>query len=227
MENVSLPPEITPRIVFEDTHLVVLNKPAGLLSQGEATGDVNLVDYLRGYFGRNYVGLVHRLDRNTSGLMVVAKRSKSADRLTQSLQNGKLVRKYQAWVEGEVKTSARWEHYLLKDEKSNLVRVHPSGKKSALKATPLETSTLGGTLITLLEFELETGRSHQIRVQASAEGYPLVGDIKYGKTLSSDSKKFPRPALHSHWISFPHPMTEDVLTFSEPLPKDMLSLRRR
>ncbi len=227
MENVSLPTELTPRIVFEDTHLVVLCKPAGLLSQGEVTGDFNLVDYLRGYFGRNYVGLVHRLDRNTSGLMVVAKRSKSADRLTQSLQNGLLLRKYQAWVEGQVTQAARWEHLLLKDEKTNLVRVHPSGKKSALKTTPIETSMMGSTPITLLEFELETGRSHQIRVQASASGHPLVGDVKYGKNLSADTKRFPRPALHSHWISFPHPMSDEVLTFSEPLPKDMLALRRR
>jgi len=229
MENVSPPlsRELTPRIVFEDTHLVVLNKPAGLLSQGESTGDVNLVDYLRGYFGRNYVGLLHRLDRNTSGLMVVAKRSKSADRLTTALQNGELIRKYQAWVQGEVTSPSRWEHMLLKDEKTNIVRVHPNGKKSALKTTPIENSMMGQTPITLLEFELETGRSHQIRVQASSEGHPLVGDLKYGKNLSADTKNFPRPALHSYWISFPHPMTDETLTFSEPLPKDMSSLRRR
>lgn len=220
------PQALTPRIVFEDTHLAVLVKPAGLLSQGESTGDLNLVDYLRGYFGRNYVGLVHRLDRNTSGLMVVAKRSKSADRLTQSLQNGSLVRKYQAWIQGEMKTAARWEHSLLKDEKTNLVRVHPAGKKSALRAHPVSYSLMQNTPITLIELELETGRSHQIRVQASASGFPLVGDVKYGKDLSAAARDFGRPALHSHWISFPHPMSDEVLTFSEALPADMQSLLR-
>src|SRR6185312_17156504 len=88
----------TPKILFEDQHLIVLSKPAGLLSQGEKTGDENLVDWLRTYLGRPYVGLVHRLDRNTSGIMVVAKRTKSAQRLTDALQKGDLHRSYLGWV---------------------------------------------------------------------------------------------------------------------------------
>lgn len=113
-----------PPILFEDAHLVVLCKPAGLLSQGEHTGDNNLVDHLRKYFGRHYVGLVHRLDRNTSGIMVVAKRSKSAERLTKALQTGTLRRSYLGWIEGVLfsgknkETPLVWEDWLYRDEKA-------------------------------------------------------------------------------------------------------------
>src|SRR4051812_21602955 len=106
--------DLIPKILFEDPHLLVLDKPAGLLSQGEKTGDENLVDWLRQYLGRPYVGLVHRLDRNTSGVMVIAKRTKSASRLTEALQAGKIDRSYLAWVEGRLERPVRWEHYLWK-----------------------------------------------------------------------------------------------------------------
>ena len=119
----NFPAELTPRILLEDTHLAVLSKPAGLLSQGESTGDFNLVDWCRDYFGRNYVGLVHRLDRNTSGLMVVAKRSKSAERLTEALKKGQLVRIYQALLHGDLREPAEWVHFLKKNESTNVVSV--------------------------------------------------------------------------------------------------------
>lgn len=122
-------------ILFEDVHLIVLCKPAGLLSQGEHTGDQNLVDLLRHHFGRNYVGLIHRLDRNTSGIMVVAKRSKSADRLSQSLQSGAMRRSYLGWLEGEMKEPTfQWENWLTRDEKTKTTRVSHSQLKDAKKA---------------------------------------------------------------------------------------------
>ncbi|MBS1986075.1 MAG: RluA family pseudouridine synthase [Bdellovibrionales bacterium] len=218
-----------PRIIFEDTHLVVLSKPAGLLSQGEATGDENLVDWLRAYFGRNYVGLVHRLDRNTSGIMVVAKRSKSAERLTRALQEGKLHRSYLAWVQGDLRTPQRWQHKLVKDEQRNVVRVvtsaHPEAKEAVLRAEPVEWTTHQGIPLTLLRLVLETGRSHQIRVQAAHEGFPLVGDVKYGTgKLKPVLLQWGRPALHSSEIAFPHPMTHEEMRFTDPLPRDMKSL---
>ncbi|MGE0614055.1 MAG: RluA family pseudouridine synthase [Bacteriovoracia bacterium] len=208
-----------PRILFEDTHLVVLSKPAGLLSQGEHTGDENLVDWLRGHFGRNYVGLVHRLDRNTSGLMVVAKRTKSAQRLTQALQTGKICRSYLAWLSGSLPRPVCWTHWLSKDGDSNTVRVvapHSPGAKAALlNARPRRPGTWEGSPITLMEIELDTGRSHQIRVQAASEGHPLVGDAKYGSAL-----RFHRPALHSFRIRFSHPMSGEELEFVEEFPGD-------
>ena len=124
-------------VFYEDPNLLVLSKPPGLLSQGEKTGDINLVDILREYFGRHYVGLIHRLDRNTSGLMVVAKRSKSAERLSEGLKSGELKRGYQAWLHGTLKVglSSKWEDKILKDEKTNVskvVRQHPSAKSAIL-----------------------------------------------------------------------------------------------
>lgn len=219
---------LTPRIIFEDTHLVVLSKPAGLLSQGESTGDANLVDWLRAYFGRNYVGLVHRLDRNTSGIMVAAKRSKSADRLSEALREGTLERTYLAWVQGTLDGPRRWEHALEKDERTNTVRVvKGGGKVSALTVSPLERAQLDGTPISLVSYRLETGRSHQIRVQSAHEGYPLVGDAKYGKKLEAGPRAFPRTALHSHTLVFPHPMSKEILRFEDPLPEDLTRLRNR
>jgi 23S rRNA pseudouridine1911/1915/1917 synthase len=214
-----------PLILFEDQHLIVLSKPAGLLSQGEHTGDVNLVDWLREYFGRNYVGLIHRLDRNTSGAMVVAKRTKSAQRLTTALQKGEIGRSYLAWIQGSLKAPAQWKHFLAKDEKQNRSRAvranHPEAKEAILTVKPIVTGALVDgaqpEILTLAEFVLETGRSHQIRVQASSEKHPLVGDAKYG---GIETRLIDRPALHSYHIEFPHPMTGKKLAFNAPVPED-------
>lgn len=222
--NVTTFASIKDSIVFEDTHLIVLSKPAGLLSQGESTGDENLVDLLRTYLGRNYVGLVHRLDRNTSGLMVVAKRSKSAQRLTDALQAGSLERSYLALLMGELAPAEQlWRHQLLKDENTNIVRVvRQGGKDASLKALQLSVHQKTAATFCLASFTLETGRSHQIRVQAAAQGHPLVGDLKYGaQKLPTALQTFPRPALHSYKISFPHPMTQEKLSFESELPADM------
>ncbi len=221
--------KLTPRIVFEDTHLLVVSKPAGLLSQGESTGDWNLVDWARAYFGRNYVGLVHRLDRSTSGLMVVAKRSKAADRLSDALRSGSLVRVYHALLEGELRTAAEWRHFLRKDPKTNTTHIARAGsgtKEAILHVAPLRrisrATSAGIRVLSLVEFRLETGRSHQIRVQASASGFPLLGDTKYGAKFSDVG--LDRPALHSATLEFPHPMSKEVLRFEDPLPADLAVL---
>lgn len=217
-------------IVFEDTHLVVIDKPAGLLSQGEITGDDNLVDQLRAHFGRHYVGLVHRLDRGTSGLMVVAKRSKSANRLTESLQCGDLKRWYRAWVRG-TPTVARdggqatgdrveWTDWIIKDPKTNVSRVvekkSPGAKECRLSAALIRSWERSS----LLEIVLDTGRSHQIRVQLAHRGHPLLGDTKYGGPAAGIT----RPALHSARIEFPHPMSEELLRFEAAPPEDLARL---
>lgn len=218
-------------ILFEDQHLVVLSKPAGLLSQGDVSNEENLVDLLRAHFGRHYVGLIHRLDRNTSGLMVVAKRSKSAERLTEQLQKGDLIRKYCALLWGEIQplpnhAPLRLEHWLLKNEKTNEVRIVPSrtpqAKQAVLFLTPEKNfkHPKSSDLITLAHFQLETGRSHQIRAQTSALGHPIIGDTKYGNAKSLTL--FPRPALHSCFISFLHPMSKELMTFEQRYSPDMI-----
>lgn len=221
---------MTPRILFEDTHLVVLSKPAGLLSQGDISGEPSLVDWLRDHFGRHYVGLIHRLDRNTSGLLVVAKRSKAADRLTQALQEGLLDRRYKAWVVGAFSKPAQtWNHFLLKNEEKNESRVVPKGtpgaKEAQLSLQVLSVSKFSGREVSLVQIKLETGRSHQIRVQAAEAGYPVLGDVKYGPFCRDEwNKKFGRPALHSFFLSFPHPMSGEAMTFEDALPGDMSRL---
>ena len=215
---------LSPKILFEDTHLLVLDKPAGLLSQGDTTGDENLVDWLRQYLGRPYVGLIHRLDRGTSGIMVVAKRSKAANRLTESLQAGRLTRTYVAWLEGTLEAPARWRHFLKKDEAKNLVRVvrgaGEGAKEAVLSVRPERAGLWLGNPLTLATFVLETGRSHQIRAQAAHEGHPLLGDLKYGS-----ASKFGRPALHSLRLRLDHPMSGEWLEFEAELPEDMRSIK--
>ncbi len=209
-------------ILFEDQHLIVLSKAPGILSQGDSSGEPSLVDLLRDYFGRHYVGLIHRLDRNTSGLMVVAKRSKSADRLSQQLQDGRLIRKYRAVIEGKLETEQTWKHSLLKNEKTNEVKVVPTGtpgsKTACLKVKPLQTIQRQDIDATLVEYELETGRSHQIRVQSAAMYHSLLGDSKYGSTRVKTL--FHRPALHSCYLEFEHPISKEILKFEENKPKD-------
>lgn len=215
---------LLPKVLFEDTHLAVFDKPSGLLSQGDASGEPSLVDFCRTHFGRNYVGLIHRLDRNTSGIIVVAKRSKSANRLTESLQEGSMVRTYLAWLIGDVKKAETWEHRLVKDPKTNVVAVAKSakeGKAAKLTVRPISKlipDSVNAPCLTLCEFVLDTGRSHQIRVQSQASGYPLLGDTKYG---GKNPVSFPRMALHSHRVRFPHPMSEEVLSFECPLPDEL------
>ena len=221
---------MVPNILFEDSHLIVLNKPAGLLSQGEISGDANLVDWLRVYLGRNYVGLVHRLDRNTSGAMIVAKRTKAARRLTEALQKGELARSYLAIVEGDPPTSGQLENWLVKNSQTNEVSVVSSEKTAGAKKAILFYENLEATKptnaameLSLLRVNLDTGRSHQIRVQLAYAGWPLLGDTKYG----SASRLLARPALHSYVLTFPHPMTGERLEFEAPLPPDLSALLPR
>jgi 23S rRNA pseudouridine1911/1915/1917 synthase len=228
------------KILFEDPHLLVLSKPAGLLSQGEHTGQDNLVDELRKYWGRPYVGLIHRLDRNTSGLMVVAKRTKAANRLTAELQKGSLKRSYRAWVWTSdpqnplplsLPEGTLWKDLVLKNESTNQVRVvgltspGASNAKTAILKVSLVSSGMWKTHpVHLFEYNLETGRSHQIRVQSTHHGFPLVGDPKYGDNSDVASPKawIDRVALHSYKMEFPHPMSKEILRYEEPLPKDMI-----
>lgn len=217
---------LVPVILFEDTHLIVISKPAGLLSQSDISETPSLVDWAREHFGRHYVGLIHRLDRNTTGAMVIAKRSKSADRLSAALRDGTLTRGYLAGLCGVlspgIETPFRWTHYLTKNPATNHVTSHTQPTEGAQRAVLTGRVLLRQADRSWVEIELETGRSHQIRAQAQAEGHPLVGDKKYGATLDA-----PRPALHSWWIRFPHPMTHEVLTFLAPVPEDLLNLGAR
>lgn len=216
-------PAREPKIIFEDSHLAVVDKPAGLLSQEDASGVPSLVDWLRKHFRRHYVGTIHRLDRNTSGIMLFAKRTKAASRLSEALRENKIHRTYLAWLHGNIREPQRWRHWLLKDENKNIVKaVLPKtfgAKEAVLNLRPVRHAEKGGVKLTLAEIELETGRSHQIRVQCAAKGFPLAGDMKYGK--EPGAQIFNRPALHSFRVEFPHPMSGETLRFIAEMPDDL------
>lgn len=223
-------------ILYEDPHLIVVNKHAGLLSQGDASGDDNLVDQLRIYFGRHYVGLLHRLDRNTSGIMIVAKRTKSAQRLSAAMKTGKVDRSYLTVVKGKIQTSHRYSDFLRKSSHNKVFcesqKSHPDSKSAVLEITPLARSASSLERLnhdirsaTLSWVRLETGRPHQIRVQCAHHGHPIIGDSKYD--TSSTSKLFQRPALHSYILSFPHPKTGEIIEMKAPLPGDFINLLDR
>jgi 23S rRNA pseudouridine1911/1915/1917 synthase len=221
-----------PKILYEDTHLLVLSKPSGLLSQGNDHNEWNLVDWARSYLKRNYVGLIHRLDRETSGIILIAKRSKAANRISEQLVLGHLKRQYQGWVIGKMNQPHFWTHQILKQKNFSKI-ITPSdphlktsqkdsldnSKEASLEAFPLKHIKFQNHILTLVSFILHTGRNHQIRVQASYENFPLLGDSRYGKGLP-----FPRLALHSYQVEFSHPMSLEKLVFIDPLP-DVLVLK--
>lgn len=210
-------------ILFEDQHLLVISKPAGLRSQKDQSGKKCLVEYLQEHVQRKYVGLVHRLDINTSGLMVVAKRSKAANRLSKSIQERKVSRTYIAVLRGHLEQEEKWENYLKKSEntrKSTVYKDPVAGAKfAASKVKPLAHLKQNWGKATLAKFELLTGRFHQIRAQAAFHGFPLLGDRKYNCHFKETSLE--RPALHCAKICFPHPMSKEILSFTQEVPQDL------
>jgi 23S rRNA pseudouridine1911/1915/1917 synthase len=178
-----------PKILYEDNHLIAVYKPAGVLVQADDKGEECLMDQVKKYLkekykkpGKVFLGLVHRLDRPVSGIVVFAKTSKGASRLSEQIRNGLMIKKYQALVEGKFKNKfGKLENYLEKDEKNLIAKISDSehGKKAELeyKVLKSEKST------TLLEIILKTGRFHQIRAQLANVGHPIVGDVKYGSEI--------------------------------------------
>ena len=206
------------KIIYEDNHIIVVLKPQNVLSQGDETGDSSLLDMVKNYIketynkpGNVYVGLVHRLDRPTGGVMVFAKTSKAAARLTEQLKNKDFSKKYLAVVVGSPKYKAsRLEHFLKKDEKNNIVKVCPRGVEGAKQAI-LEYNTISTIdKVSLLDVKILTGRSHQIRVQMSEIKTPVFGDAKYGGDTLAKGHNL---ALWAYELSFLHPTTKKPMTF--------------
>ena len=205
-------------IIYEDNHILVVVKPCNVPSQEDATKDPDMLTLLKQYLrekyekpGNVYLGLVHRLDRPTGGVMVFAKTSKAADRLCESIRQGDFEKKYFAVLSDIPREMhGRLENYLAKDETKNIVTVVPmtvtGAKQAVLDYKILEKKEK----ICLAEVQLYTGRSHQIRVQTAHIGCPIVGDQKYAgrKYVRAD-----RLALWSTEIKFTHPTTKDVMVF--------------
>jgi len=206
------------KVIYEDNHIIVVLKPQNILSQGDETGDKSLLEMVREYIkitynkpGNVYVGLIHRLDRPTGGVMVFAKTSKAASRLTEQMKNKSFSKKYLSVVIGKPKYKAsRLEHFLKKDEKNNIVRVATRGEANSKQAI-LEYDTIKNVdKVSLLDVKILTGRSHQIRVQLSQIGNPIFGDVKYGGDVLAKGHNL---ALWAYELSFEHPTTKKPMTF--------------
>ena len=218
--------KIEDQIIFEDNQVIVLVKPQGVLSQGDETGDENLVDLLKDYVkvkynkpGNVFIGLVHRLDRPTGGLMVFAKTSKAASRLAEQMESGDFEKKYLACLVGVPKEdSGVLVNFLEKDEKTNTVKCLNYAKATAKMAELSYNVIEKKDKLSLVDVKLETGRSHQIRVQFANIGCPLFGDSKYG----GDIVKGWDLALWAYSLSFIHPTTKDSMVFRCEPPMDTL-----
>lgn len=212
-------------LLFEDNHLLVVNKPVNLLSQADHTGDPDLLSLCKEYLklkydkpGNVFLGLVHRLDRPVGGVMVLAKTSKSASRLSEQIRTRKFEKRYLLVVHGETPPNGVFVHHLLKDKKTNRVTAAKANDKRSNRAElvyqRLEYHKKHN--VSLVNVNLITGRSHQIRVQFSSEGFPLFGDRKYGKDDVRDTTS--EPALFAFEIIFSHPTLKKTVSFKASPP---------
>lgn len=204
-------------IVFEDNHILVVVKPQNVPTQEDSSKDKDMLTMLKEYLketynkpGNVYLGLVHRLDRPTGGLMVFAKTSKAASRLSESIRNKEIEKNYLACVLGTPKDRrADLVNYLKKDTKNNIVAIAPQSEEGAKKAELTYNTLEHNEKFSLLEMKLHTGRSHQIRVQLSYIKHPVFGDVKYGGNLVKGANL----ALWAYQLKFAHPVTKQNLNF--------------
>ncbi len=184
-------------ILEENDSFLVANKPAGVLSQKDKSGDPDLAELLQKTKKRNFLHPAHRLDRNTSGILILAKSPEAARTLSGSMQEDTWVKVYLAVTKGNPGKEGKFAFPLAKDENKNQTKVDPKGDNAL---TEFNTLAFNGSM-SLVKIRLHTGRSHQIRVHFSHAGFPLIGDRKYGKKPWSELAV--RPLLHAYELSFP------------------------
>ena len=213
-------------VIYEDNHILVVNKAAGLLVQGDQTGDESLVDIAKRYIkdkyqksGNVFLGLVHRLDRPTTGVIVLARTSKALTRLNQQFKDRLTKKVYRAVVSGSPEPKARLEHFLKKNSSQNKSFHYPKNtlntKHAILRYRYIEQLRS----YHVLEIELETGRHHQIRVQLAAVGLHIKGDLKYGAKRPNQNGSI---HLHAQSLALAHPTTKEEMKFIAPYPDDVI-----
>lgn len=213
------------QIVFEDNHLLVINKKGGQLVQGDKTGDESLLELIKNFIknrdekpGNVFLGLVHRIDRPTSGLVIYAKTSKALSRLTQMVKNREIKKTYWAIVAKEmIPQSQRLVHYLQKNEKTNKATVFTKPTDGAKESILTYNIIKVLDNYQLLEIDLETGRHHQIRAQLAKTGVPIKGDLKYGAARSNPDGGI---SLHARKLQFNHPVTKENIEITAPVPQN-------
>jgi len=214
-------------VLFEDNHIIIVNKRAGDITQGDKTGDIPLSDVVKDFLkekykkeGNVFLGVVHRLDRPTSGAIIFAKTSKSLERLNKMLRDKKIQKTYWAVVKNHPEKE--------KDTLINFLKKNPANNKSAVYNTEVKNSkraVLHYQLLkkldnySLLEIDLETGRHHQIRSQLAAIGFPVKGDLKYGFPRSNKDASI---HLHARKIDFQHPVSKELICITAPTPEDVI-----
>ncbi len=215
------------RILFEDNHILVVNKLAGELVQGDSTEDITLLEECKAYIkdkynkpGAVYLAVVHRIDRPTSGVIIYARTSKAAARLTEQFKNREIDKTYWAVVRQlPEEDEGTLVHYLKKNPKNNRSHASRQEKSGYKKAVMHYRLAAHGDRYVLLEVNLETGRHHQIRAQLSAIGSPIKGDLKYGFERSNDDGSI---SLHARKVSFTHPVKKEPVVVTAPVPNDHL-----
>ncbi len=210
-------------VIYEDNHLIAINKPVGSLVHGDETGDETLADKVKQYIkvrynkpGDVYLGVIHRLDRPVSGVIIFARTSKALTRMNKMLQEKSIQKTYVAIVSKRPEElSGKLVHFIAKDEKKNIVRAYASKKSGAKEA--ILTYELKGELDgkVLLEVNPLTGRPHQIRAQLSKIGCPIVGDLKYGAEYPLPDQSI---ALHCREMSFMHPVKNEMVVIRADVP---------
>ena len=215
------------QILHEDNHIIVVNKRVGDIVQGDKTGDKPLSEIVKEYLKQKYnkpgevfLGVVHRLDRPTTGIVVFAKTSKALTRLNELFSNRETQKTYWAVVKNKPpKNEDILIHFLKRNEKNNTSKAHlkevPDSKKASLDYKII--ATLDNYFI--LEINLHTGRHHQIRAQLSAIGCPIKGDLKYGFDRSNPDGGI---HLHARKLAFIHPVTKEIITLVAPTPSDAI-----
>ncbi len=212
-------------VVYEDNHVIVVLKPYNMPTQADESGDLDLLNQVKSYIkekynkpGNVYVGLVHRLDRPTGGLIVFAKTSKAASRLAEQMKDDRFSKRYLTVTCGTPREKTKKVvSFLKKDEKNNIVKIVPMGEEGAKKAELIYNVIDSENNLALVEIELLTGRTHQIRVQMSSLKTPVYGDIKYGGKAMQEfcfsGGITNNLALFAYKLSFEHPTTKKIMTF--------------
>lgn len=214
-------------VVFEDNHLIIINKKPGQIAQGDKTGDRPLDEILKAYLkekyekpGNVYLGLIHRLDRPTSGGLVFGKTDKATSRLSKMFQSREVKKTYWAVVDHRPpQTEGTLEHFLIKNQEKNKSSVTKPSNKNGKKAILHYKHLSSIDKYHLLEITLETGRHHQIRAQLSKIGCHIKGDVKYGFKRGNQDQSI---HLHARYIEFIHPVKKDNMRFEFAVPEDVV-----
>jgi len=214
---------VSAKILYENNHLIIINKAPGDIVQGDETGDKPLLDEVKDYIKKKYkkpgdvfLGLVHRIDRPVSGIVIFARTSKALARMNELFQTRQITKKYLAITRHKPpETQGTLTHYLIKNNYKNKSAVYANEKKGASKAVLEYQLMAQSDSFYLLEINLHTGRHHQIRAQMATIGCPIKGDLKYGDKRSNDDGSI---SLHAAFASFSHPVSTKTITITAPAP---------